>query len=64
VERLWFLESIAADGSHVNHEITKLPFHIGRGSANDLVLDSSLLALSRQHAVLAETSLAVFGSPI
>jgi EAL domain-containing protein (putative c-di-GMP-specific phosphodiesterase class I) len=54
VERLWFLESIAADGSHANHEITKLPFHIGRGSANDLVLDSSLLALSRQHAVLAE----------
>ena len=26
----WYLESIAADGSHVTHAIRKLPFRIGR----------------------------------
>jgi hypothetical protein len=50
VERQWFLESIAADGSHFTYPITPLPFHIGRDAKNDLVLASR--GLSRNHALL------------
>ncbi|KFB68809.1 EAL domain-containing protein [Candidatus Accumulibacter vicinus] len=46
----WFLESIAADGSHVNYDIDDLPFRIGRGQENDLVLATP--GLSRKHAML------------
>ncbi len=46
----WYLESIAADGSHVAHAIRKLPFRIGRDASNDLVVDAR--GLSRQHAVI------------
>ena len=50
MERQWFLESIAADGSHFTYPITPLPFHIGRDAKNDLVLASR--GLSRNHALL------------
>lgn len=46
----WFLESIAADGSHLNYDIDDLPFRIGRGQENDLVLATP--GLSRKHAML------------
>lgn len=46
----WYLESIAADGSHVAHAIRKLPFRVGRDVANDLVVDAR--GLSRMHAVI------------
>jgi EAL domain-containing protein (putative c-di-GMP-specific phosphodiesterase class I) len=46
----WYLESIAADGSHVTHAIRKLPYRIGRDATNDLVVDAR--GLSRQHAVI------------
>jgi len=46
----WYLESIAADGSHVAHVIRKLPFRVGRDAANDLVVDAR--GLSRMHAVI------------
>jgi hypothetical protein len=52
VEKHWLLEFIAADGSHVTHEITQLPFRIGRGRDNDLVMASRAFGMSRQHAVL------------
>jgi EAL domain-containing protein (putative c-di-GMP-specific phosphodiesterase class I) len=44
----WFLESIAADGSHRKQPIRKLPFRVGRDAGNDLVVDA--LGLSRMHA--------------
>lgn len=51
MEKHWFLESIAADGSHVMEPVRKLPFRIGRDPAvNDFVVDAR--GLSRQHAVL------------
>lgn len=50
MERQWFLESIAADGSHLTYQITQLPFRIGRDPDNDLVLASR--GLSRHHALL------------
>ena len=46
--RPWFLETVAADGSRVNHAITKLPFRIGRDAHCDLVVEAR--GLSRQHA--------------
>ncbi len=47
----WFLESVAADGSHITQTIHQLPFRIGRDAAlNDLVVDAR--GLSRLHAVL------------
>ena len=50
MERQWFLESIAADGSHVTYNITHLPFRVGRDPENDLVV--ATLGLSRHHALL------------
>jgi EAL domain-containing protein (putative c-di-GMP-specific phosphodiesterase class I) len=47
----WFLEGVAADGSHVEHEIAHLPFTIGRDVGNHLVVTA--LGLSRRHAELA-----------
>jgi EAL domain-containing protein (putative c-di-GMP-specific phosphodiesterase class I) len=47
----WFLESVAADGSHVTQPIRKLPYRVGRDPAlNDLVVDAR--GLSRQHAII------------
>lgn len=48
----WFLEGVAADGSHVEHEIAHLPFTIGRDVGNHLVVTA--LGLSRRHAELAQ----------
>jgi len=50
VDKAWFLESIAADGTHVSRPIHRLPFLIGRDPANDLAMES--FGLSRQHARL------------
>ena len=50
-EKAWFLESIAADGSHVTQPIRRLPFRVGRDAASsDIAVDAR--GLSRQHAVL------------
>jgi putative MATE family efflux protein len=49
VERQWFLESIAADGSRVTYTVTHLPFRIGRDPENDLAI--ATLGLSRHHAL-------------
>lgn len=51
MDRQWFLESIAADGSRVTYTITRLPFRIGRDQENDLVVTT--LGLSRHHALLS-----------
>lgn len=50
MEIQWFLESIAADGSHVTHNVSALPFRIGRDPENELVV--ATLGLSRHHAML------------
>jgi EAL domain-containing protein (putative c-di-GMP-specific phosphodiesterase class I) len=50
VERQWFLESVAADGSIVTSNIDHLPFRIGRDPDNHLVVVA--VGLSRQHAFL------------
>jgi EAL domain-containing protein (putative c-di-GMP-specific phosphodiesterase class I) len=51
VDKAWFLESIAADGSHVSQPIRRLPFRVGRDAASsDLAVDAR--GLSRQHAVI------------
>ncbi len=50
MDKQWFLESIAADGSRVTQPVPKLPFRVGRDAAvNDLVVDAR--GLSRQHAL-------------
>ncbi|MBK9363265.1 MAG: EAL domain-containing protein [Rubrivivax sp.] len=46
----WYLETLAADGSRVVHEIKKLPFRVGRDPANDLA--EGAMGLSRRHAEL------------
>ncbi|MCZ2440336.1 MAG: EAL domain-containing protein [Burkholderiales bacterium] len=46
----WFLESVAADGSRLMHEIRNLPYRVGRDPANDLV--EAAMGLSRRHAEL------------
>ncbi len=46
----WYLETLAADGSRVVHEISKLPFRVGRDPANDLA--EGAMGLSRRHAEL------------
>jgi EAL domain-containing protein (putative c-di-GMP-specific phosphodiesterase class I) len=48
VDKAWFLEGVASDGSRVTHPLHKLPFRVGRDSANDLAVDAR--GLSRQHA--------------
>lgn len=51
MEKQWSLESLSADGSHIDFVITRLPCSIGRSKENDLVIAN--LGLSRRHAVLA-----------
>ena len=46
----WYLEGVAADGSHIAHDVTTLPYSIGRDATNDLVVRA--LGLSRHHAEL------------
>jgi EAL domain-containing protein (putative c-di-GMP-specific phosphodiesterase class I) len=48
VNKAWFLESVAADGSRLVHPLHKLPFRIGREAGNDLTVDAR--GLSRLHA--------------
>jgi EAL domain-containing protein (putative c-di-GMP-specific phosphodiesterase class I) len=48
VGKAWFLESVAADGTHLRQPIQRLPFGIGRDPGNDLALET--FGLSRQHA--------------
>jgi EAL domain-containing protein (putative c-di-GMP-specific phosphodiesterase class I) len=48
VEKAWFLEGVATDGSRVTHPLLNLPFRVGRDPANDLAVDAR--GLSRQHA--------------
>ncbi len=50
MNKAWFLESIAADGSHRAQPIHKLPFRVGRDAASDLAVDAR--GLSRHHATL------------
>lgn len=51
MDQRWFLEGVAADGSHTVHEIDVLPFRIGRDAGNQLAL--AMPGMSRQHAVIA-----------
>ena len=51
MEKQWSLESITTNGDHVDFMISKLPFRIGRGKDNDLVIGN--LGLSRNHAAFA-----------
>jgi EAL domain-containing protein (putative c-di-GMP-specific phosphodiesterase class I) len=44
----WYLEGVAADGTHVLHEIESLPFSVGRDVGNQLTVHA--LGLSRRHA--------------
>lgn len=46
--KAWFLESVAADGTHLRRPLQRLPFGIGRDPANDLAIES--FGLSRLHA--------------
>lgn len=50
VVRGLFLESIAADGSRVMHEMQQFPYRIGRDAGNELAVEAR--GLSRQHAVI------------
>jgi EAL domain-containing protein (putative c-di-GMP-specific phosphodiesterase class I) len=50
VDADWFLETVAADGSRLMHEIGSLPYRVGRDPANDLV--EATMGLSRRHAEL------------
>lgn len=53
MQRRWFLEGVAADGSHTVHEVSVVPFRVGRDAGNELALAAP--GLSRQHAVLVAT---------
>ncbi|MCW5632207.1 MAG: EAL domain-containing protein [Rubrivivax sp.] len=51
--RRWFLEGVAADGSHTVHEVAVVPFRVGREATNELALQAP--GMSRQHAVIVAT---------
>ena len=46
--RRWFLEGVAADGTHTVHEISVVPYRVGRDPTNELALAAP--GMSRQHA--------------
>jgi EAL domain-containing protein (putative c-di-GMP-specific phosphodiesterase class I) len=48
VNKAWFLEGVASDGSRLTHPLHTLPFRVGRDPANELSVDAR--GLSRQHA--------------
>lgn len=50
MESIWYLESLGADGNRQVHEITKLPFRVGRDPTSDLA--DATRGLSRRHAEL------------
>jgi EAL domain-containing protein (putative c-di-GMP-specific phosphodiesterase class I) len=51
VDKTWFLETVAADGSHVSYDVSATPFCVGRDAGNELVVPA--LGLSRRHAELS-----------
>lgn len=51
MERQWYLEAKSADGTRVDFAIGALPYRIGRGEENDLVIADA--SLSRAHAELS-----------
>ena len=51
MEKTWFLETVAADGSHLSYDVTAVPFCVGRDTGNELVVPA--LGLSRRHAELS-----------
>jgi len=53
VNAFWFLESVGAYGARITYNISNLPFRIGRGPDNDLVVVAAR-DLSRYHAVITE----------
>ncbi|MFO1291840.1 MAG: EAL domain-containing protein [Rubrivivax sp.] len=57
---VWTLEGVAADGSHVLHDVVALPFTIGRDAGNHLVVPA--LGLSRRHAELRADAADVGGA--
>ena len=50
----WFLEGVAADGTHVRHDIEVWPLSIGRDVSNRLSMEA--MGLSRRHAELSRAS--------
>lgn len=46
-----YLESVAADGSHVRHVMERLPYRVGRDADNELAVEAR--GLSRHHAVFS-----------
>jgi EAL domain-containing protein (putative c-di-GMP-specific phosphodiesterase class I) len=50
VDKAWFLESVATDGSRLTHPIHTLPYRVGREPGNELTVDAR--GLSRHHARL------------
>ena len=40
VNKAWYLESVASDGSRVTQAINKLPFRVGRDGGCDLAVDA------------------------
>lgn len=48
MQKTWFLEGVATDGSRVIHPLKALPFRVGRDVSNDLAVDGR--GLSRMHA--------------
>jgi EAL domain-containing protein (putative c-di-GMP-specific phosphodiesterase class I) len=50
--RSWYLETVAADGSSLTHDMSMLPFRVGRDVGNELVVASR--GLSRRHAEFTE----------
>ncbi len=48
MNKAWFLEGVASDGSRITHPLHKLPYRVGRDPANDLAVDAR--GLSRHHA--------------
>ena len=48
MNKAWYLESVASDGSRVTQAISKLPFRVGRDGGCDLPVDAR--GLSRAHA--------------
>lgn len=50
MDKQWFLESMAADGSRLTYNVSTLPFRVGRDPENELVVTTP--GLSRHHAML------------
>lgn len=50
MEKQWYLESVAADGSIVTSNVDELPYRVGRDADNNLVV--AAISLSRRHAYL------------